>query len=235
VFATARRSRSPSYWRRIVGEMLQVPVLTLGHGTLSAEEFTALAHVAGIRTVVDVRSFPGSRHNPQFKRDTMAQWLAEADLDYTWEPRLGGRRRGLGAQSRHIGLRHEAFRAYADWMETGEFAAGLADILALAARTAEQANARQGVADQEPTDQSSSGPESPVGRTALMCSETVWWRCHRRLITDHLVLVEQIQVRHLMHDGRLQEPRVTPEARVVDGVVVYDGGQEQLDLNATRR
>lgn len=225
--------------------MLQVPLLTLGHGTLPAEEFSALVRRAGVSAVVDVRSFPGSRHNPQFKRDAMAQWLAEKGLAYTWEPRLGGRRRGLGAQSRHIGLRHEAFRAYADWMETDEFATGLADTLALAARTAEQANAGQGVADQEkaehaatdpePTDQSISGAQSPAGRTALMCSESVWWRCHRRLITDHLVLVEQIQVRHLMHDGRLQEPRVTPEARVVDGVVVYDGGQEQLDLEEARR
>src|SRR5699024_2348298 len=239
----ARGSRSPTHRSRIVDRMLQVPVLTLGHGTLSAEEFTALAGRAGISAVVDVRSFPGSRHNPQFKRDRMAEWLAEAGLGYTWEPRLGGRRRGLGAQSRHTGLRHEAFRAYADWMETEEFTAGLADTLALAARTAEQAATEQGPADQAATEQgpadqaateqgpadqaateqgpadqaateqngSDAGP--PAGRTALMCSETVWWRCHRRLITDHLVLIEQVRVRHLMHDGRLQEPHVTPEAR----------------------
>lgn len=218
--------------------MLQVPVLTLGHGTLSAEEFTALAGRAGISAVVDVRSFPGSRHNPQFKRDRMAEWLAEAGLGYTWEPRLGGRRRGLGAQSRHTGLRHEAFRAYADWMETEEFTAGLADTLALAARTAEQAATEQGPADQPateqgpadqaPTEQNGSDAGPPAGRTALMCSETVWWRCHRRLITDHLVLIEQVRVRHLMHDGRLQEPHVTPEARAVGDLVVYDAGQEPL-------
>src|SRR5699024_6847095 len=168
-------------------------------------------------------------------RDRMAECLAEAGLGYTWEPRLGGRRRGLGAQSRHTGLRHEAFRAYADWMETEEFTAGLADTLALAARTAEQAATEQGPADQAatergPADQAATeqGPADqaateqngsdagpPAGRTALMCSETVWWRCHRRLITDHLVLIEQVRVRHLMHDGRLQEPHVTPEARAV--------------------
>src|SRR5699024_10519135 len=207
----ARGSRSPTHRSRIVDRMLQVPVLTLGHGTLSAEEFTALAGRAGISAVVDVRSFPGSRHNPQCKRDRMAEWLAEAGLCYTWEPRLGGRRRGLGAQSRHTGLRHEAFRAYADWMETEEFTAGLADTLALAARTAEQAATEQGPADQPateqgpadqaPTEQNGSDAGPPAGRTALMCSETVWWRCHRRLITDHLVLIEQVRVRHLMHDG----------------------------------
>lgn len=230
--------------------MDDVRILTLGHGTLGSQEFTELVRGAGVATIVDVRSFPGSRHNPQFKSESMADWLAEAGLSYTWEPRLGGRRRGLGARSRHTGLRHEAFRAYADWMETAEFAAGLADTLALAARTAQQASsargpaeqtssaqspAEQGPTDEAPTEQSAAGAVSLAGRTALMCSETVWWRCHRRLITDHLVLVERIQVRHLMHDGRLQEPRVTPEARVVDGVVVYDGGQERLDLDEARR
>lgn len=183
-------------------------ILTFGHGTLCARDFTTLLHRAGVAKVVDVRSFPGSRHNPQFKSEVMADWLADAGIDYVWEKRLGGRRKAAGEMSRHPGLRHASFRAYADWMETAEFQAGLSDVLAAARR--------------------SRGDSASPGLTAMMCSESVWWRCHRRLITDHLVLIEQITVRHLMHDGRLQEPHVTPEARVVDGVVVYDAGQETL-------
>src|SRR5699024_5460422 len=145
------------------------------------------------------------------------EWLTDAGVHYTWEPRLGGRRRSLGKQSRHTGLRHEAFRAYADWMESPEFSAGLADLLELAKSHA-------------PLE-----PGSAAGRTAVMCSESVWWRCHRRLITDHLVLIEQIEVQHLMHDGRLREPRLTPEARVEGETLVYDAGQEPLDLDSARR
>lgn len=182
-------------------------LLTLGHGTLSTEDFLALARGAGITRIVDVRSFPGSRRNPQFGREAMAEWLAEAGIEYVWEKRLGGRRRGVGEESMHLGLRHPAFRSYADWMEGAEFRAGLSTIT-----------------------------DSPGGLSAVMCSESLWWRCHRRLLSDHLVLVEQIPVWHLMHDGRLSEHPPTPEARLVEppesrtggAMVVYDGGQATL-------
>ena len=211
--ARARHNRSGAR-RGYSGTVAQFEMITVGHGTASAEAFADLVLGAGVGRIVDVRSFPGSRHNPQFKRETMAEWLLDAGVEYAWEPRLGGRRRGVGEQSRHTGLRHRSFRAYADWMETEEFTGALAETVAAARQLRDSPRA---------------------GLTALMCSETVWWRCHRRLITDHLLLIEQVPVRHLMHDGRLQEPHITPEARVVDGVVVYDGGQERLDLDEARR
>lgn len=182
-------------------------LLTLGHGTLAAEDFLALVREAQIARIVDVRSFPGSRRNPQFGREVMAGWLEEAGIDYVWEQRLGGRRRGVGERTVHRGLRHPAFRAYADWMETAEFRAGLSTLA-----------------------------DPSAGQSAVMCSESLWWRCHRRLLSDHLVLVEQVEVRHLMHDGRQQEHPVTPEARVVSAeegagdqaMVRYDGDQPTL-------
>ncbi len=191
--------RCPAY----SGNVTPDRILTLGHGTLATEEFLDLVRGAGVGRIVDVRSFPGSRRNPQFGREVMADWLTEAGLEYVWEKRLGGRRRGVGERSVHLGLRHPAFRSYADWMETEEFRDGLSTLT-----------------------------ESPVGLTAVMCSESLWWRCHRRLLADHLVLVEELGVWHLMHDGSLREHPVTPEARLVlppesptgTALVVYDGG-----------
>lgn len=182
-------------------------LLTLGHGTLAVEDFLALVQRAEITRIVDVRSFPGSRRNPQFGRETMAEWLEEAGIDYLWEQRLGGRRRGVGERTAHLGLRHPSFRAYADWMETEEFRSGLATL---------------------------AGPED--SQSAVMCSESLWWRCHRRLLSDHLVLVEQADVRHLMHDGSIREHPLTPEARLAgpgesrtgQAMVIYDGGQSTL-------
>lgn len=181
-------------------------LLTLGHGTLAVEDFLALVRGVQITRIVDVRSFPGSRRNPQFGRETMAEWLEAAGIEYVWEQRLGGRRRGVGERSAHPGLRHPSFRAYADWMETEEFRAGLATVTA------------------------------PPGQSAVMCSESLWWRCHRRLLSDHLVCVEEAEVLHLMHDGSLREHPVTPEARMVgaeesvtgQAMVIYDGGQPPL-------
>lgn len=169
------------------------PVLTLGHGTLAREEFIALVRGVGIDRVVDIRSFPGSRHNPQFGREVMETWLPAAGIDYSWIRKLGGRRRPR-PDSRHTSLRHEAFRAYADYMESDEFRSGVDELLEL-------------VAEQ---------------RCAVMCSESVWWRCHRRLLADHLVLVEGLEVLDLMHDGRCSPHRITPGVRNANGVLVYD-------------
>ncbi|CAA9219346.1 MAG: hypothetical protein AVDCRST_MAG50-565 [uncultured Acidimicrobiales bacterium] len=170
---------------------------TLGHGTLPQEAFAALLDAAGVTQLVDVRSFPGSRHNPQFGREQMEHWVPEAGLDYRWMQNLGGRRRGLEG-SKHIALRHTAFRAYADHMETAEFLTGVEELLELA--------------------------DADQGSAAVMCSESVWWRCHRRLLADHLVLVRQVEVVHLMHDGRLTPHAPTEGVRVDDGALFYDVG-----------
>jgi uncharacterized protein (DUF488 family) len=168
---------------------------TVGHGTLPAGAFGSLLDGVPIRRLVDVRSFPGSRHNPQFRRESMEAWVPAAGVEYVWIRELGGRRKPV-AGSRHVALRNDAFRAYADHMTTSGFHSGVEQLLDLA--------------ESDPT--------------TVMCSESVWWRCHRRLLADHLVLVRGVDVVHLMHDGRLTPHVPTDGVRVVDGELVYDVG-----------
>jgi uncharacterized protein (DUF488 family) len=142
-----------------------------------------------------VRSFPGSRRNPQFGREELERWVPAASVGYVWIRELGGRRRPV-AGSKHVALRHDSFRAYADYMETTSFLDGVEELLTFAEGDS----------------------------TAVMCSESVWWRCHRRLLADHLVLVRGLAVVHLMHDGR-QTPHVPTEGvRLADDALVYDVG-----------
>jgi uncharacterized protein (DUF488 family) len=174
-------------------------VLTVGHGTLEADDFAALVRSAGVDHVVDVRRYPGSRRHPHVASEAMATWLPDAGVAYTWVPELGGRRKPDPA-SPHTGLRNEQFRAYADHMATAEFAGGVAQLLELA----------------------------DGAQVAIMCSESVWWRCHRRLVADHLVLVDGVAVEHLFHDGRRQPHPPTPGVAVEDGELSYRPTQEQL-------
>lgn len=190
---------------------------TVGHGTLDADAFASLVRGAGIRTVVDVRSYPGSRRVPHFGRDVMAEWLPDAGVAYRWEPRLGGRRRTT-RDSPNTALTHPAFRAYADHMAGAEFAAGLATLMDEAEDEAEDAEA-------------SAAADTP-DRIAVMCSESVWWRCHRRMIADAAVLLHGAQVQHLFHDGRLAPHPVWDVARVEAGRVLYDGGRPGLPLRS---
>jgi len=170
-------------------------VHTVGHGTLPAGELAALLSGVNVRRVVDVRSYPASRHNPQFGREEMERWLPEAGIDYRWMRELGGCRKPVPG-SRHVALRHRSFRAYADHMETPSFGSGVGELLGLAAEDS----------------------------TAVMCSESVWWRCHRRLLADHLVLVRGVEVTHLMHDGRLAPHVPTQGVRLAGDTLVYDVG-----------
>ena len=174
---------------------------TVGHGTLPEEGFAALVSDAGIGIVVDVRSFPASRRHPQFRREAMERWLPDAGVAYQWEPRLGGRRRPR-PDSPHGALRVPAFRGYADHMETDEFRDAVDELLA----------------------------EAETRPAAVMCAESVWWRCHRRLLADVAVLLRGAPVEHLFHDGRVDPHRPTPEARVDGRRLVYDGGEPGLPL-----
>jgi uncharacterized protein (DUF488 family) len=169
--------------------------LTVGHGTLAADDFVALLRTGGVERIVDIRRFPGSRRHPHFGTEALAALLAGAGVAYRWEERLGGRRR-LRPDSPNVALRNDSFRAYADHMATAEFADALDGVLVEAA----------------------SAP------TAVLCSESMWWRCHRRLVADAAVLLRDAEVGHLFHDGRLQPHEPMPAARVVDGTLVYDGG-----------
>lgn len=170
-------------------------VWTVGHGTLSAEDFTSLLMGVRIDRLVDIRSFPGSRHNPQFGREEMERWIPLAGIDYLWMRELGGRRRPVD-HSKHVALRHESFRAYADYMETAPFLEGIEVLLALADRKS----------------------------TAVMCSESVWWRCHRRLLADYLVLVREVEVIDIMHGGKCNLHVLTDGVRLHEGVLIYDVG-----------
>jgi uncharacterized protein (DUF488 family) len=168
-------------------------VRTVGHGTATETEFGDLLHGAGVKAVTDVRRFSGSRHNPQFAHDEMARWLPDAGIGYRWVPALGGRRKASPG-SPNVALRNLQFRGYADHMATAEFAMAVSELVEVAATVS----------------------------VAVMCSESVWWRCHRRLLADHLVLVESMRVEHLFHDGHLAEHSVTSGARLDGGHVSYD-------------
>ena len=166
---------------------------TVGHGTHSRDEFLDLVRVAGVAAVVDVRIAPGSRRHPHFGRDALARWLPDAGVAYRWERRLGGFRKPA-PDSPDVALRNESFRGYAGYMRTDEFRAAVSDLLA-GARPA---------------------------HTAVLCSETVWWRCHRRLIADQVMLLHGWSVRHVLPPGRCSEHLPTAGVRVADDVLGYD-------------
>jgi len=171
-----------------------VTLYTIGHGTRSPEEFLDMLRERHFELLVDVRAFPASRANPQFNKEELTESLASAGIEYQHEPALGGRRRGLGDASPNQAWRHPAFRAYADYMMTGEFRNALDSLLA-------QARLRQ---------------------TAIMCSETLWWRCHRRLIADAAV-ARGAHVVHLLKPHSAAEHVLAPPAHVEDGRVTYTG------------
>jgi len=170
-------------------------LLSVGHGTATAEALAALLAGAGVERLVDVRTAPGSRRHPQFRREAMRRWLPAAGVAYRWERELGGWRRPEPA-SVNLALRHPAFRGYADYMRTPPFWAALDRLLATAAAVP----------------------------TAAMCSEALWWRCHRRLLADAAVLVRGAEVLHLDHRGRLEPHRPTEGVRRDGDLLAYDVG-----------
>ncbi|HVY11167.1 MAG TPA: DUF488 domain-containing protein [Mycobacteriales bacterium] len=172
-------------------------LLTIGHGPDTREQLGARLTGAGIRLVVDVRRFPGSRVHPDVAMDALATWLPDLGIGYRWEERLGGRRRlpaGEPAEDR--------------WWKVAQFAAYAAHT-----RTAEFTDALDGVLS-----------DAAAEQVAVMCNEYLWWRCHRRLIADVAVLADRVAVRHVMPDGRLAEHRPAAGAEVGrDGLVRWPG------------
>lgn len=172
-----------------------VELLTFGHGTLTQDELAGLIGRAAVARVVDVRTVPKSRAHPWVWSDKMAVWVpAEAGAEYVWERDLGGFRTPQPT-SHHTALRNPSFRGYADYMETERFLSALTVLV----------------------------DSLPRRKTAIMCSETLWWRCHRRLIADAAVLLHDVDVHHLMPTGRTQAHVLTQGVRRADGMLRYDG------------
>jgi uncharacterized protein (DUF488 family) len=181
-------------------ELTPMPLITFGHGTASEERIAALLLSADVSALVDVRTAPGSRRNPHVARAELERWLPGHGIGYRWEKRLGGFRRPA-PDSPDVAWREEAFRGYAGHMRQPDFLDAIDDVLSQAAGQ----------------------------HVTVMCSESLWWRCHRRLIADFAEIARDVPVRHLMHDGTLAAHRRSPGARLrPDGLLVYDGGQEAL-------
>jgi len=171
----------------------ELSIWTIGHSTRPIDEFLAALQSFRISVLVDVRTYPGSRRYPQFNKPNLAASLAGVEIAYRHSPELGGRRRAK-PDSINMAWRNEMFRGYADYMETEEFREGIERLLGLARES----------------------------RTAIMCAEAVWWKCHRSLIADYLK-VRGVTVLHIVTEGKSEEHPFTSAARIVKGELSYRG------------
>lgn len=171
---------------------------TIGHSTRIWEEFAGLLRESAIETLVDVRRFAGSRHNPQYSPDVMAPALTQAGIRYWPLPALGGRR-DPQPDSPNTAWRVAAFRGYADYMASAEYVAAREALMQTALRE----------------------------RSCVMCAEAVWWRCHRRLIADDFV-ARGWSVFDILAPGKAAPHALNPDAVLVDGVLRYPGPQPAL-------
>jgi uncharacterized protein (DUF488 family) len=167
------------------------PVLTIGHSTRTLEDFVHLLQAHGVEKVIDVRTIPRSRDNPQFNRETLPYGLREFGIGYMHMPGLGGLRHPR-PDSPNLGWRNASFRGYADYMQTREFEAQLQELIKMTGQ----------------------------GLICLMCAEVLPWRCHRSLIADALI-VRGIQVEHILSPTRHQAHLLTPWAQVMGTMLTY--------------
>lgn len=173
-------------------EKKQWEIWTIGHSTHTLEELVAMLKSFDIKLLIDVRSYPGSRKFPQFNKENLEISIPEHGIEYIHIRELGGRRK-VSPDSKNIAWRHPAFRGYADYMETDNFHEGMEELMALAKQQ----------------------------RTAYMCSEAVWWRCHRSMISDYLK-VNGWKVMHIMGEAKESEHPYTSAAEIVNGDLHYD-------------
>ena len=170
-------------------------IYTIGHSNHSAEVFFGFLEWHAIATIADVRAIPGSRRHPQFGREALMLSCQARDIAYHWMPGLGGRRRRADQPSPHVAWEVPAFRAYANYMDTPEFAAALTELTR----------------------------EAAAAPTAFFCAEALWWQCHRRLIADRLHVCGWT-VLHIDSGGHTKPHALPDFARVEDGRLVYDVG-----------
>lgn len=166
-------------------------IWTIGHSTRSIDDFIAVLQAYRIELVADVRRFPGSRRLPQFSAEALEKSLADAGIGYRWIPSLGGRRRADSTME-NSAWQNAAFRAYAHHTTTEEFSDGLNELLMLS----------EGL------------------RTVIMCAEVLWWRCHRRIISDVLLSLG-VPVIHIRDESHADPHKLGPPARIVDGSLTY--------------
>lgn len=169
---------------------------TIGHSTRSLEELVSALKAHQIETLVDIRAFPKSRRLPHFNRESLEVELPKRGVQYVWMKSLGGYRKSTRKDSPHTGLRNPSFRNYADYMMTAEFAGSIEQLL----KTAEHS------------------------RTAYMCAERVYFHCHRMLVSDWLV-AHGHKVLHIDAERPARPHKLTAEARLIDGLVIYRGDQ----------
>lgn len=167
-------------------------ILTIGHSTRSFEEFLELLHLCTIEILADIRSYPGSRKFPQFNKESLQLTLPQNGIEYIHIAELGGRRK-VAHDSKNMAWQHPAFRGYADYMETTPFKIGVERL--------------KDIAQQK--------------RTAYMCSEAVWWRCHRSLVSDYLK-GEGWKVMHILSAHNVTEHPYSSAATIIDGSLHYD-------------
>jgi uncharacterized protein (DUF488 family) len=167
---------------------------TIGHSTRSLDDFIETLHAHQIQTLVDIRAFPMSRRLPQFNRESLENSSPAAGIRYVSMKALGGYRKKVREDSPHLALRNASFRNYADYMLTPEFEKAMAELVALAESS----------------------------RTAYMCAERVYFRCHRMLVSDWLV-AHGHEVVHIDGTGPVKPHHLTTEARMVNGELIYRG------------
>lgn len=173
-------------------------IWTIGHSTRSMDQFIDLLHHYRIEAIADVRRFPGSRRLPHFGQDALRVSLGQAQIAYSWFEDLGGRRRAA-ADTRNTAWRNASFRGYADYVASPEFSDALTQLCAMAV----------------------------TQRTAIMCAEVLWWRCHRSMIADAL-MVAGTQVWHIQDEKHVELHPYTQPARLYRGGVVYDSTKGEL-------
>ena len=167
---------------------------TIGHSTRSLEELISALRAHEIQTLVDIRAFPMSRRLPQFNRDSLEESLPAAGIRYLPMKALGGYRKKILEESPHIALRNKSFRNYADYMLTQEFEQAISELLALANNS----------------------------RTAYMCAERPYFRCHRMLVSDWLT-AHGHEVLHIDAEGPVKPHKLMADARILDGRLIYRG------------
>jgi uncharacterized protein (DUF488 family) len=171
-------------------------LFTIGHSTRSLDELVAALRAHGIERLVDIRSFPMSRRLPQFNRESLECELPKGALEYFWMKELGGRRKKIRDDSPNTALRDDSFRNYADYMLTPEFRRAAGELVRMA--------------EGKPT--------------ACMCAERVYFHCHRMMVSDYLV-AHGHAVMHIDATGPVRPHKLMDRARVMDGELVYDGGE----------